>query len=84
MEVNRPHTLTAARCGKTDALDAETAARKVLAGECTAVAKDTTDVMDAILHLLIVRASAVKSRTAALNQLSELLSPLDVTTRPSP
>lgn len=37
VEVNRPHTYTAARRGKTDAIDAEAAARKVLAGECTAV-----------------------------------------------
>lgn len=73
VEVNRPHAHTAARRGKTDAIDAEAAARKVLAGECVAAPKDTTGVMEAIRHLLIVRASAVKARTATLNQFSELL-----------
>lgn len=73
VEVNRPHAHTAARRGKTDAIDAEAAARKVLAGECTAVPKDTTGAVEAIRHLLVVRASAVKARTAALNQFGELL-----------
>jgi transposase len=73
VEVNRPHAHTTARRGKTDAIDAEAAARKVLAGECTAVPKDTTGAVEAIRHLLIVRASAIKSRTAALNQFDKLL-----------
>lgn len=73
VEVNRPHIHTQSRRGKTDAIDAEAAARKVLAGECTTAPKDTTGVVESIRQLLIVRSSAVKSRTAALNQLSELL-----------
>lgn len=36
-------------------------------------AKDTTGAVEAIRHLLIVRASAIKSRTAALNQFDKLL-----------
>jgi transposase len=35
VEVNRPHAHMRARRGKNDAIDAEAAARKVLAGECT-------------------------------------------------
>ena len=73
VEVNRPHIHTQSRQGKTDAIDAEAAARKVLAGECTTAPKDTTGVVESIRQLLIVRSSAVNSRTAALNQLSELL-----------
>lgn len=73
VEVNQPHAHTRARRGKTDAIDAEAAARKVLAGETTSVAKDTTGAVEAIRHLHVVRASAVKARSAALHQLSSLL-----------
>ena len=73
VEVNRPHPHTAARRGKSDAIDAEAAARKVLAGECTAIPKDTTGIVEAIRQLLVVRAGAVKARSAALNQFDKLL-----------
>jgi len=72
VEVNRPHAHTRARRGKTDAIDAEAAARKVLAGECTAIPKDTTGIAEAIRQLHLARASAVQARTAALNQLDKL------------
>lgn len=67
VEVNQPHTHTRARHGKTDAIDAEAAARKVLAGECTNIAKDTSGAVEAIHQLHVVRASAVKARSAALH-----------------
>ncbi len=51
VEVNRPHPHTRNRRGKNDAIDAEAAARKVLAGECTAVPKDTTGIVEAIRQL---------------------------------
>jgi transposase len=73
VEVNRPHAHTRARRGKNDAIDAEAAARKVLAGECTAIPKDTTGIVEAIRQLHLARASAVQARTAALNQFGELL-----------
>jgi transposase len=73
VEVNRPHSHTRAHRGKTDRIDAEAAARKVLAGECTAVPKDTTGVVESIRQLHVVRSSAVKSRTAAFNQFDKLL-----------
>jgi hypothetical protein len=64
---------------KTDAIDAEAAARKVLAGECTAIPKDTTGIVEAIRQLQLARASAVQARTAALDQLGDL-----VITAPAP
>jgi transposase len=80
VEVNRPHAHTRNRRGKNDAIDAEAAARKVLAGECTAVPKDTIGIVEAIRQLLLARASAVHARAAALHQLGELVvtSPADV------
>jgi transposase len=73
VEVNRPHPHTRARRGKNDAIDAEAAARKVLAGECTAIPKDTTGIVEAIRQLHLARASAVQARTAALNQLDDII-----------
>jgi transposase len=72
VEVNQPHRQLRARHGKTDAIDAEGAARKVLSGEATAQPKDTTGSVEAIRQLRLVRASAIKARTAALEQLGEL------------
>lgn len=62
IEVNQPHAHTRARRGKSDAVDAEAAARKVLAGECTAIPKDTTGIVEAIRQLLRARGSAVHAR----------------------
>jgi transposase len=73
VEVNQPHAHTRSRRGKSDAIDAEAAARKVLAGECTAMPKDTTGIVEAVRQLHVARAGAVQARTAALNQLDDLL-----------
>jgi transposase len=73
VEVNQPHAHTRHRRGKSDAIDAESAARKVLSGEATAVPKDTTGTVEAIRLLRTARASAVKARAVALTQLGELL-----------
>lgn len=73
VEVNQPHLHTRARRGKTDAIDAEAAARKVLSGEATTAAKDTTGIVEAIRQLSIARNGAVKARSAALCQLGDLL-----------
>jgi len=72
IEVNQPHRQLRARRGKSDAIDAEGAARKVLSGEATAQPKDTTGSVEAIRQLRVVRASAIKARTAALEQLGDL------------
>ena len=73
IEINQPHPHLRARRGKNDAIDAEAAARKVLSGEATAAAKDTTGIVEAIRQLSVTRNSAVKTRTAALCQLGDLL-----------
>jgi len=73
IEVNQPHRHLRSRRGKDDAIDAEAAARKVLSGEATAAAKDTTGIVESIRQLSVARNSAVKARTAALCQLGDLL-----------
>lgn len=72
-EVNTPHAHTKARVGKDDAIDAEAAARKVLAGEATAVPKRTDSVIESIRFLMVARDSAVKARTEAIVQLQDVL-----------
>lgn len=81
LEINQPHRQLRYRRGKTDAIDAEGAARTVLAGQATAVAKDTTGSVEAIRQLRVVRAGAVKARTAALAQLGELITTAPTTLR---
>ena len=73
IEINQPHPHLRTRRGKNDAIDAEAAARKVLSGEATAAATDTTGIVEAIRQLSVARNSAVKARTAALCQLGDLL-----------
>jgi transposase len=73
IEVNRPHAHLRHRRGKSDAVDAEAAARKVLAGDVMVVPKDTSGVVEAIRQLKVVRHSAVKARTQALVQLRDLV-----------
>ena len=72
-EVNRPHRHTRRQRSKSDSIDAEAAARKVLAGETRVVPKDTGGAVESIRLLRVARAGAVKARTAALNQLHGLL-----------
>lgn len=78
IDINQPHPHTRARRGKDDPIDAEAAARKVISGEATNAAKDTTGIVESIRQLSIVRSGAVKSRSAALCQLGDL-----VTTAPT-
>jgi transposase len=73
VEVNHSHIQVKNRIGKTDAVDAEAAARKVLSGECSAPAKDTTGAVEAIRNLHLVRDSAIKARSAAFVQLRDIL-----------
>ncbi|MCY3950372.1 MAG: transposase [Acidimicrobiaceae bacterium] len=73
IEINQPHAHLRARRGKNDAIDAEAAARKVLSGEATAAAKDTSGIVESIRQLSVARNSAVKARSAALCQLGDLL-----------
>ena len=49
------------------------AARQALAGHAAAIPKQTDGIVEAIRQLRVARDSAVKARTAALNQLTELI-----------
>ncbi len=73
VEVNRPHPHTRHRRGKSDGIDAEAAARKVLAGDTKVVPKDITGVVEAIRQLKVARDGALKARGAALVQLRDLI-----------
>jgi hypothetical protein len=73
IEVNRPNRRSRRVRGKSDPLDAESAARRALAGEDHVIPKDTTTIVEAIRVLRIARTGAVKSRTAAYSQLKDLV-----------
>lgn len=77
VEINQPAVLVRATKGKTDAIDAETAARHVLAGTATAIAKDTDGIIEAIRLIKTQRALAVKHRAATITQLRSLLITID-------
>lgn len=53
-------------------VDHEVDVRKTLAGEATAVPKVSTEIIESIRELTVVRASAVKARTVALVQLQDV------------
>jgi transposase len=65
VEVNRPNRQNRRRRGKSDTVDAEAAARAVLAGDATVTPKTGTGPVEALRQLRVVRAGAMKARTAA-------------------
>lgn len=72
LEVNRPNRQTRRRCGKSDTVDAESAARAALAGQAsTPKAADGT--VEMIRALRVARRWAIKARTQAANQLDSLV-----------
>lgn len=73
IEVNRPNRAMRRRRGKSDAVDAEAAARAVLSGEATAAPKSGDGPIEAIRVLKIAKDSAVKARVQAVNQLKAVL-----------
>ncbi len=73
VEVNQSHPHTRRRRGKTDAIDAELAARHVLAHHKQVLPKQTTGIVESIRQLRLARESAVKSRSAAILQLGDLI-----------
>ncbi|MFG1892090.1 IS110 family transposase [Micromonospora sp. NPDC049051] len=73
VEVVRPNRQTRRRRGKTDAIDAETAARSVLAGTALGMPKTADGTVEMIRTLRLVRRSAMKARTQAANQLRAVL-----------
>src|SRR5207247_9611687 len=73
VEVNQPHLHARQRLGKSDPIDAELAARAALSGTATAVPKQTSGIVEAIRQLGVARTGALKARTAALQQLDDLI-----------
>jgi transposase len=73
LEVNQPHPHTRRRRGKSDPIDAELAARHVLAASSIVIAKDTTGIVEAVRQLRVARDGAIKARSAALNALGGLI-----------
>jgi transposase len=73
IEVNQPHAHTRRRVGKSDPIDAEMAARLFQAGKAKAVPKQTGGIVESIRLLRVARHSAVKSRSAALVQVRDLI-----------
>lgn len=73
IEVNRGDRAERRRRGKTDTLDAETAARAVLSGRATAIAKSGDGQVEMLRMFKQAKASAIKSRSQAINQLKAIL-----------
>ena len=73
VEVNRPDRARRRRKGKNDPVDAEAAARAVLAGDAHAVPKDRNGTVGELRALIVARRSAIKARTQATNQIRALL-----------
>jgi transposase len=73
IEVNRPDRSVRRRLGKSDSIDAESAARSVLAGTSAGTPKSGTGNVEMIRALSIARSSAVKACTQASNQINSLV-----------
>jgi transposase len=71
IEVNRPDRAERRRIGKSDPIDAYAAARAALSGRASSAPKD--DTVAGIRALHNAARSAVKARTAALNQIGSIL-----------
>ena len=72
IEVNRTNRQTRRRKGKTDTVDAEAAARAVLAGDATVIPKSGDGPIESVRQLRVARHGAMKARTAAANQMHSL------------
>jgi transposase len=72
-EVSRPSRTVRREKGKSDLIDAEVAARSVLAGTDLGAPKDTTAITESLRVLRATRRSAVKARTQTANLLYALL-----------
>ncbi len=73
VEVDRPDRQSRRAHGKSDPLDAYSAARAALAGTATGTPKARDGHVEAIRALRVARSSAVKSRSQTTNQLKSLL-----------
>jgi transposase len=73
VEVNRPNRQLRYQKGKSDTVDAENAARAVLAGQATGQPKSGTSTVEMIRHLKIARDTAVKGRSQAMQTLKAII-----------
>ena len=73
LEVPRPDRRLRRQRGKSDPIDAEAAARTVLAGKASGAPKLADGPIEAIRMLRVARRGAVKARTAAVNTLRAML-----------
>jgi transposase len=73
VEVSRPNRQTRRQRGKSDPLDAEAAARAVLAATATGTPKTRTGIVESIRALRTARRGAIKAKTAASNTLHHLV-----------
>lgn len=83
IEVGFPDKATRRRRGKSDVIDAESAARAVLSGDAQAVAKSSDGPVEMIRMFKLAKNSAVKARTQAINQLKAVLVNTDPALRES-
>ena len=84
VEVNRPDRQARRRRGKSDPVDAEAAARAVLAGQATAIPNTGDSMVEMVRCLRVPRATAMKARTQAANALGALLVTAPVELREQP
>ncbi|MGX4694453.1 IS110 family transposase [Streptomyces sp. JNUCC 63] len=82
-EVNQSDKAARRRHGKTDAVDAEAAARAVLSKRATATAKTSDGPVEMLRLFKLAKSSAIKSRTQAINQLKSVLVSADAALRES-
>ena len=73
IEVARPDRRLRRNHGKSDPIDAEAAARAVLAGTARAVPKRGDGPVEAIRALRVARIGAIKAKTAATNTLRSII-----------
>jgi transposase len=73
VEVDRPDRRARRAQGKSDPLDAYSAARAALSGRASVVPKMRDGKVEAIRAIRVARSSAVKARTQATNQLKALI-----------
>ncbi len=73
VEVDRPDRRTRRQSGKSDPIDAEAAARSVLAGTASAVPKDRSGLVESIRALRAARSGALKAETAAINTVRSMI-----------
>jgi len=73
LDVMRPNRQLRYLHGKSDSLDAESAARSVLNGQTSALAKTQTGSSEMIRHIKIARDSAVKAKSQAMITIKTLI-----------